>query len=263
MGKFDGFLICSDIDGTFRSGEGSLEENINAVKYFTENGGRFTFSTGRMVSHLYESALQDIINAPACLCNGGIIYDYANDCVLRERCVDFTVEDFIKALDKGLCINAGLYLYNRQGASISAKFSEAGTLPREVLASKPVKLVCAFVDYEDADRFKRFALKQKLFESSYIAKSWKTGVEFNSSDATKGYALDFIKNHIGNIHTAIGIGDYENDIPLLMHADIGVAVGNALEEVKQIADMVVKSCAEFAIKDLIEILDNQMMKRGG
>lgn len=79
-------------------------------------------------------------------------------------------------------------------------------------------------------------------------------MEFNAANATKGHALRFIKEYLGNIHTAVGIGDYENDIPLIKMADIGAAVGNAMDCVKRCADLVVKSNKEGAVRDLIEKL---------
>ena len=68
MGKFDGILICSDIDGTIleNSTFGSIfEKNAEAVKYFTDNGGRFTFITGRYKFFLRDMPLYPLINAPA------------------------------------------------------------------------------------------------------------------------------------------------------------------------------------------------------
>ena len=47
MGKFDGILICSDWDGTLFDGEKVPEESVNAIKYFQENGGKFTLCSGR------------------------------------------------------------------------------------------------------------------------------------------------------------------------------------------------------------------------
>ena len=41
----------------------------------------------------------------------------------------------------------------------------------------------------------------------------------------------------------------------LERADIAVAVDDADEKIKEIADIIVKPCAEYAIKHLIEILD--------
>ena len=64
-----------------------------------------------------------------------------------------------------------------------------------------------------------------------------------------------LKNYLPGIHTTVGIGDYENDLSLLAHADIAVAVENAIEPVKLQADMIVASNKEGAIKDLIEKLE--------
>ena len=44
MGKFDGMLICTDLDGTLLEKNKSIsEENHNAIEYFKSEGGIFTF----------------------------------------------------------------------------------------------------------------------------------------------------------------------------------------------------------------------------
>ena len=49
MGKFDGILICTDLDGTLiNSSEKVSKENLDAIEYFKANGGLFTFVTGRL-----------------------------------------------------------------------------------------------------------------------------------------------------------------------------------------------------------------------
>ena len=258
MGKFDGFLICSDIDGTFTGDEGVAEVNKEAVKYFVENGGRFTFTTGRMASYLVECGLSDITNAPACICNGSVVYDYESGRVLAVTYMDFTIREFLNEITEKLLPSGKADIYYTHDASGHIRYTPGDILDADLLDRKPLKLVCRFETVREADDFKSYALGCSMFKSCYISKSWSTGVELNSEDATKGHALDFIKAHIGNIRTSIGIGDYENDIPLLKHADLGVAVGNALDEVKQAADMIVKINHEFAIKDLIEKLDKNL-----
>ena len=48
MGIFDGILICTDLDGTLLANDKSIsDENLRAIEYFKENGGYFTFVTGR------------------------------------------------------------------------------------------------------------------------------------------------------------------------------------------------------------------------
>ncbi len=253
MGKFDGYLICSDLDGTFSGGGDTVEVNSRAVKYFTENGGRFTFTTGRTATYLPEQEFFDIINAPVGVFNGGIIYDYETEKVLKESRLEFKLGDFIDVVGnrKDEITALGIYSdchspWQRQG-SFEAYANQ--------LSSQMVKIVCVFENCEKADEFKDFALKQDLFKNTYISKSWNEGVEFNAIDGTKGQAVEFIKNYLGDIHTSIGIGDFENDINLLKHADIGVATGNAVDSVKEVADFAVKDCKDYAIKDLIEIIE--------
>ena len=49
MGKFDGMLICTDLDGTLLRNDKTISrENIEAIEYFKQAGGYFTFVTGRM-----------------------------------------------------------------------------------------------------------------------------------------------------------------------------------------------------------------------
>ncbi|MBQ3226919.1 MAG: HAD hydrolase family protein, partial [Clostridia bacterium] len=49
MGKFDGVLICTDLDGTLLKKDKTIsEENLKAIEYFKREGGFFTIVTGRM-----------------------------------------------------------------------------------------------------------------------------------------------------------------------------------------------------------------------
>lgn len=77
MGKFDGYLLCTDLDGTLLRNDKSVSsENLEAIEYFKREGGRFTFITGRMpyyVSNIYNCVKP---NAPFGCCNGGGLYDH-------------------------------------------------------------------------------------------------------------------------------------------------------------------------------------------
>ena len=59
MAKFDGILICTDLDGTLLKKDKTVSrENLDAIEYFKANGGYFTYVTGRMPFFSYESSLQ-------------------------------------------------------------------------------------------------------------------------------------------------------------------------------------------------------------
>lgn len=256
MGKFTGYLICSDIDGTFYSPEPE-NENIQAVRYFIENGGRFTFATGRMADHLRQKGFLPVINAPVCLCNGSVIYDYTAEKILRQSVLSYTVQAFLEAVRRIPVPVMLLYVFYSHMAG-NVCYEDLKAVKESDLAVRPAKLLCKFETEAQANAFQQYALQDPFFKDTYISKSWSVGVEFNAADATKGHALRYIKEYLGDIHTAVGIGDYENDLPLLQHADIAVAVDNAVDCLKDIADLVVKPYKEYAIKDLIGCLEEKI-----
>lgn len=257
MGKFDGYLICSDLDGTFRAGADTVEINSKAIKYFTDNGGKFTFTTGRAISHLRECDFNDIINAPVGVYNGAVIYDFEKEQVLYEKGLNYSVSDFVDAIRSVLHYRGVLKIHYDclEGRCESIDFEGVDKIRKDIRDLKPLKIVCVFSSENEADCFKALVSDNEFFSNSVISKSWDVGVEFNSLQATKGTSIEFIKRHLGNIHTSIGVGDYENDVSLITHADIGVAVGNAVDKLKSVADMVIRPADEYAIKDLIEKIE--------
>lgn len=71
MPLFDDFLITADYDHTLTGPDGTVpERNLEAIRYFTENGGAFTVNTGR--SGVTARALMKEIpaNVPFLLMNG-------------------------------------------------------------------------------------------------------------------------------------------------------------------------------------------------
>lgn len=257
MGKFDGYLICSDIDGTFSVNTVTVKENIEAAKYFTANGGRFTIATGRTAAYLRKLDFFDCINSPVCICNGSVVYDYEKDDILRMIHEDFTLSGFLSALGDMSKSLEGLYVYYTP-KTVQAENMAGKSFSKEDLGKCPIKIVCTFDDIKKADDFKAYCLNHPLFCNTYISKSWNTGVEFNPKDGTKGGAVRFIKNYLDSIHTAIAIGDYENDIPMLEAADIAVCVGDAIPEVKKLSNIIVRDAKDGAVAHLIEILEDRL-----
>ena len=112
MGKFSGILICSDVDGTFRCDEVTTKVNGEAVKYFIENSGMFSFATGRSVPHVQNSELRNYINAPTINLNGGVVYDYNADKLIWENRLDFTVGEFLESTEGYIKESTIMYIYN-------------------------------------------------------------------------------------------------------------------------------------------------------
>ena len=76
MGKFDGMLVCTDLDGTlYRDDKSISSKNKEAIEYFKSEGGLFTFITGRLPYYSVDAYNAIQPNAPFGCINGGGIYD--------------------------------------------------------------------------------------------------------------------------------------------------------------------------------------------
>ena len=95
MGIFDGILICSDLDGTFNR---QNDRNLKALEYFKTNGGLFTFCTGRSELNAYEFGLNNLVNAPICLCNGALICDFLKKEILFEKRIPYKAVEIFEPL---------------------------------------------------------------------------------------------------------------------------------------------------------------------
>ena len=86
--------------------------------------------------------------------------------------------------------------------------------------------------------------------------SWTEGeIALNISHAlaTKQHGVFEVAKILGiETHEIIGVGDGYNDFPLLMACGLKVAIGNAVDELKEIADYISPSVDEDGVADVIE-----------
>ena len=78
-------------------------------------------------------------------------------------------------------------------------------------------------------------------------------IEFTAANVNKGVGLRFLADQLGlTIEETMAVGDSGNDAEMLMAAGLGVAMGNASEEIKAIADVVTLSNEACGVAHAIE-----------
>ena len=76
MGIFSDVLLTVDYDRTMTATDSTIpERNLEAVRYFMENGGAFTINTGRSIPMTKVFRDRVPVNAPLLLYNGSAAYD--------------------------------------------------------------------------------------------------------------------------------------------------------------------------------------------
>lgn len=264
MGKFDGILICTDLDGTFLHEAKASEENCRAIKYFQDNGGLFTVCTGR--SHRFVREFENYRpNAPLIVSNGTMIVHHVTGKVMdsiempayaaemADEIADLPQSDIIFLYDMA---DGGTHMdasdARRWDRTMDVKPSE-----RFAGVEKPwLKMLLQQRNGEETHELEAY-IRNKWPGRISTSRSYELGLELHSVSGGKGPCVDRLRRILPEIRLIVGAGDYENDISLLEHADIGYAVANALPEVKAAADRITVDCTQHAIAQIISDIERE------
>lgn len=266
MGIFDGYLICSDCDGTMTNRKGELsQENAAAIRYFQQEGGLFTVATGRFPKHVGKFEADFKPNTYQVVGNGTTIYDVESDRVLHEVTMEPPEEAVRYVVEQGLC-----HLIFVDHLHHSVRWSDGEIARLDMPASDLEELFQAekeswhkvnfcFDTPEETVRVQQ--LMKERFPQYKFERSWATGMELLPAEGGKGPAIVRLKEILGDrVRRVIGAGDYENDVSMLQVADVGYAVANAAELCRAAADRITVDCDHHAIAVIIQELEQEAKK---
>lgn len=272
MKKFEGIIICTDLDGTLLRNDKTISnENKEAIEYFKENGGLFTFVTGRMPS--YVSDIHDEIkpNAPIGCINGGGLYDFSKKEYMWTCTLPKNVNELIKCIDEqvpnaGIQVSCFENVYFCKENSVMENFREVTKLPNLVCNYNDVKedvakIVFGLETEEEIIKTEKILKSHPLADNFGFIRSEKYLYEILPKGMTKGTSITKLSECLGiDINRIIAVGDYNNDVPMLKAAGIGIAVSNACKEAIEAADFVTVSNEEHAIAKVINDLESGAYK---
>ena len=267
MNKFKGYLILSDIDGTITDNRGEFsEENARAIRYFQSEGGLVTVSSGRYPRYIEKYADRFVPNTYVIGINGTVMYDPGTCTAVVSKPIDDDVMDVLHAVirDRDEVFRITASAHDREIDIFREDFDRFD----EIMATlgKPWH---RFIIVQKADKTHDvLAYLHDLCGDRYnLDRSWSEGIELHSRDSGKGELLPDMKALLaasGNpIHTTVCVGDYENDISMLRHADIAYAVENAIDEVKAVADRITVHHNDHALAHIIADLEKDLDRKNG
>ena len=258
--KFDGFCIFSDMDGTLITNRFEIPpNNISALEYFTENGGRFALATGRS---LYYATL-DLgkmlpINMPCILLNGGMIYDFVNEKILYNARLPQTAIELVNIL-LARYPNHSIAVWcpdHRVELGVSADWmmpAETGTL--ESVTDPWCKLVIHHDPLEQQDILAFVEANMPPGMETTI--SCDRFIEIMPEGATKGNAVErLISTLTLERSRVLTIGDYYNDKQMLsLNGVRSYCPDNAPDDIKALCERTLCHVDDGAIAHLITLLD--------
>jgi hydroxymethylpyrimidine pyrophosphatase-like HAD family hydrolase len=98
--------------------------------------------------------------------------------------------------------------------------------------------------------------KGKMFD---FIRSERTLYEVLPKGISKAVALSKLAEILG-VNKTVAIGDYNNDVEMIKAATVGVAVENACDAAKAVADVITVNHEEHAIAKIIQDIDSGKIK---
>lgn len=267
MGKFDGVLIATDYDDTLVDRKKRVpQRTMEALRYFTREGGRFTIASGRSVDAIRPCLEGLPINAPVVVTNGTQIYDFEKEELLFEAGLspeapaDF--KEVFGAFPKlaaeiytqGVlyCVNPNLvtqkHLRITRQTAVEAKLSELpdGWIYAKLQEDTPyLQQVQQFLRSRFPGRY------EAIFSNPYL-------LEVADSACGKGPGVLNLARLLGispeDVYCA---GDNENDLSMLKAAAISFVPEHSTPIATAEADVIVCDCDEGALADVVEYLDKK------
>ena len=251
-------LLALDIDGTILTKEKKLTDRTKtAIESATDAGITVALVTGRPFHGIPDElislkGLRYVISS-----NGAVMTDLVQCVCLRIANLDpepaLEITDMLRKLDLvyavfvdgigycelepfnrhiGMIDNPGLEAYIRKSRRITYDMN------RVIGSSKNGVENIWFIAHEQVERDE---LNREINEK-WNVRTVLTGmvdVEIGSPEADKGLSLSKLAEYLSVDKSGImAIGDNDNDIAMLKAVGIAVAMGNADDEVKRIADII-------------------------
>lgn len=263
MKKFDGILLCTDLDGTLLRADKSIsKENLDAIEYFKSEGGFFTFITGRMPFKVFDICELIQPNAPFGCINGGGIYDYSVRRYVMADELPRTALDIAEAVycnmpEIGFQVNTFDSIYFARDNAAMEQFRKVTDTPfiqryhydiKEPIA----KIVFGDTKEENIQKLAKFLSLQPGASEFDFIRSERKLYEILPKGSSKGNILPHLAKLLKiDMKRTVAVGDYNNDVSMISRAGVGIAVENATREAKSVADYITVSNEEHAIANII------------
>lgn len=267
-------LIASDLDGTLFNKKGEIsEQNYAAIKTMYERGIYFVPTSGRSFGEMPKVLKENPYIRYYIGSDGGTIYDKKTN-TTHSLTLPKELSHFI--LDKLFCYPVNIVLHADNASYVDADMHNADDYRAHNYSESWIQL--AFETYEPVKNFKEFAytkdvelfcpffknydeiLECKEFFGAHpellVAQSHKYNLEVFWKNAGKGNALLMLADILGiDRRDTIAVGDSTNDLTMIEAAGLGLAMENAVDELKSIAHTVICSNEQHSAK---YILDNYL-----
>lgn len=249
-------LLFMDLDGTLLNDRKEITPgNRLALDQALERGHGVIITTGRPLKSAMDQARKLGMDKPGCYLiayNGAVVYDWERKKQIFARTL--TYPQVFRVFDKVNPMGIHIQTYDEWTVLVESRCDDAavrrycGLINMEHrvindvhtdLTEEPVKVLV--IDYDDQTELLKVEawLRESMSEEVDCFFSCDQYLEVVPKGMSKGEAVVMLCRRMDvPVENAVAVGDAANDLSMIAMAGIGVAMANATEEVKAIADYV-------------------------
>jgi hypothetical protein len=244
-------LISCDLDGTLKDKNGDISpKDIEAIHKWVDSGRYFVINSGRApASILFSETKIGLIDRDGYGIgfNGGAVYRTdTRELLTHETMPNETgqkVLSMLKTLGANVIAYIGNTLYTEKVTDFllpyitisGVEYVEIGDFSKltgDISKILAIGEMPELIDIQNKTNPHIAGLCDSVFTASVL-------LEFVPLGVNKGKGLRKLAEMLDiDMSEVIAIGDNQNDLPMIECAGLGIAVGNALDEVKEKADLV-------------------------
>jgi len=260
-------LIALDMDGTLLTTDKKVSKRTEAaLKAAEAKGVKIVLASGRPLIGLnrYLEELNLLKGDDYVLSfNGGLVQNTKTEEIVSKISLKGSDLKYIYKISKELNIN--IHAFSAKEGLISPKISKYTEHEAEI---NGIDInIKDFYEVDDDDDIIKVMmidpqeildpaiekLPNEIYEKYSVFKSAPFFLEFTHKEVDKGLGLKKLGEHLGiKREEIIACGDAGNDFSMVKYAGLGVAMENAIPEVKKVADFITTSNDEDGIAKVIE-----------
>ncbi|MCV7402942.1 Cof-type HAD-IIB family hydrolase [Mycobacterium fragae] len=262
-------LIACDVDGTLITDDDSITPRTrNAIRAAVDAGAQFVLATGRPPRWV-QPVVDELGFAPIAVCaNGAVIYDPATDRVLSARTLSADTLGELAEIATRAIPGAGLAVERVGSSAHDAATPQFVSSPGyEHAWLNPDNTEVSLEDLLSAPAIKLLIRKAGARSSDMAAELAKhVGLEGDITYSTNNGLIEIVPLGISKAtgiaelarprgitdDDVVAFGDMPNDVPMLLRAGHGVAMGNAHPDAVAAADEVTTPNTDDGVARVLE-----------